>query len=99
MSQLETALRLPLQLTEQSAIVHDQIGKKLERDLAFQLFVPRQPDNPHAAAPKDLDQSVTAEEFLSADKLTLRHVRRPAGSLAAHPARILLEETATKPKQ
>jgi hypothetical protein len=28
----------------------------------------------------------------------LRHVRRAAGSLAAHPARIILQETARKPK-
>jgi len=36
---------------------------------------------------------------LSADKLTLCHVRRAAGSLAAHSSRITPEEPATKPKQ
>src|SRR5439155_11864627 len=41
---------------------------------------------------------VTAEKSLSADKLTLRHVRRAAGSLAAHAISIMLEEKAIKPK-
>jgi hypothetical protein len=36
---------------------------------------------------------------LAADKLALRHVRRAAGSLAAHPARIPPEEKTIKPKQ
>ena len=40
-----------------------------------------------------------AEESLSGDKLTLHHVRHAAGSLAAHPARIILDEMAIKPKQ
>jgi hypothetical protein len=99
MSQLETALRLPLQLIEQSVIVHDRIGKKFQRDFSFQLFIVRQPDNSHPASAQNLNQRVTAEESLSVDKLALRHVRRAAGSLAAHVVRILLEETAIKPKQ
>ena len=41
MSQLETALRLPLQLIEQSAIVHDQIGKKFQRDFTLQFLIAR----------------------------------------------------------
>src|SRR6266446_2967374 len=54
MSQLETALRLPLQLVEQSTIVNDWIGKKFEGDFAFQLFVPRQPNNSHPTPPANL---------------------------------------------
>src|SRR6266704_5272689 len=79
--------------------MHNYVGKKFERDLALQFFVMGQPDNSHSASAQNPSERVTAEESLSADKLTLRHVRRPAGSLVAHAARIILEETAIKPKQ
>ena len=78
--------------------MHDNVGQKLERDLALQLFIARHPDNPHPASAQNLNERVAAEKSLSADKLTLRHVRRVAGSLVAHPARIMPEETAIKPK-
>src|SRR5205823_2432945 len=57
-----------------------------------------QPDNSHSASAQNLNERVAAEQSLSADKLTLRHVRRAAGLLALHPTRIILEETAIKPK-
>ena len=98
-SQLERAPGLALQVIQRRRIGQHQVRQKLQRDLPLQLFIARQPDNAHSAAPKNPNECVAAEEFLSADKLALRHVRGTAGSLAAHPARILLEETAIKPKQ
>src|SRR6266487_7028000 len=69
--------------------MHDYVGKKFQRNLALQFFIARQPDNSHSASAQNPNECVTAEEFLSADKLALRHVRRTAGSLAAHAASIV----------
>src|SRR5207249_3140635 len=65
---------------EIAALIHHQvcrlqIGMKLQRDLTFQLFIARKPDNSHSATPKDFDQRVTAEEFLSARALAHRRIR------------------------
>src|SRR5213080_4871647 len=70
MRQFEAALRLSFELIEHCMISNHQIGKKFQRDIALQLFVSRQPDNSHSASPEDLDQRVTAKNFLSAGKLT-----------------------------
>jgi hypothetical protein len=99
MSQFEAALCLTPQLTQGAGIANNQIRKKLKSNVAFQFFIARQPDNSHSSSAQNPNERVTAEESLSADKLALRHVRRTAGSLAAHAARIMLEEAAIKPKQ
>ena len=70
MRQFEAALRLSFELIEHCMISNHQIGKKFQRDVALQLFIVRQPDNSHSASPEDLDQRVTAKDFLSADRLT-----------------------------
>src|SRR5437773_9945945 len=72
MRQFEAALRLSFELIEHCMISNHQIGKKSQRDVAIQLFIVRQPDNSHSASPQDLDQRVTAKDFLSADRLTRR---------------------------
>src|SRR5438876_774715 len=61
-------------------------------------LVVRQPAHSHSASAQNLSERVTAEESLSADKLTLCHLRRAAGSLSAHALKIFLEERAIKPK-
>src|SRR5262249_44282751 len=98
MGQLKAALRLTLQLTQGGGIANNQIRKKLKGNLAFQFFIARQPHDSHSAAAQNLDQGVAAEEFLTAGKLTLRHVRGAAGSFPAHAVRILLQETVIKAK-
>src|SRR6266540_790614 len=70
MSQFETALCLTPELIKQRTILNHQVGKKFQRDIPLQFFIAREPDNPHSASPKDLDQRVAAKDFLSADKLT-----------------------------
>jgi hypothetical protein len=70
MRQFEAAFGFAPELIKRRTIVDHQIGKKFQRDIALQLFVSRQPDNSHSASPEDLDQRVTAKNFLSAGKLT-----------------------------
>lgn len=70
MSQFEAALRFSLQLIKHCLILNHQVGKKFQRDIALQFFIPRQPDYSHSASPEHLDQGVTAKNFLSAGKLT-----------------------------
>src|SRR6476646_8973941 len=79
MSELEAALSLVLELVKHGPVLNHQIGKKFQRDLAFQFLIARQPDNAHSAASKNFDQRVTAEKLLPAPILTerrLRHVAR-----------------------
>ena len=55
MRQFQTALRLMFKLIQQRTILDHQIGKKFQRDIALQLVIVRQPDNPHSTSPQDLD--------------------------------------------
>ena len=70
MRQFEAALCLALELVKRRTILNHEVGKKFQRDIALQFFIPRQPDDSHSASPEDLDQRVTAKNFLSAGKLT-----------------------------
>src|SRR6266536_185828 len=70
MSQFEAAFCFAPKLIKRGTVLNHKIGKKFKRDIALQFFIARQPDNSHSASPKDLDQRVTAKDFLSADKLT-----------------------------
>src|SRR5438034_9233671 len=70
MRQFEATLCLAPQLIEGCMILNHEIGKKFQRDIALQFFIARQPDNSHSASPEDLDQCVTAKNFLSAHELT-----------------------------
>ena len=70
MRQFETAFCFTPKLIRRRMILNHQLRKKFQRDIALQLFVPRQPDDSHSASPEDPDQRVTAKNFLSAGKLT-----------------------------
>src|ERR1700757_3989487 len=59
-----------LELVQQCTILDHQIGKKLQRNIALQLFITRQPDYSHSASPEHLDQRVTAKNSLPGGKLT-----------------------------
>ena len=72
MRQFETAFCFTSELIKRRTILNHEIGKKFQRDIAFQLFIARQPDYSHSASPENLDQLVTAKDFLSAGKLTRR---------------------------
>ena len=69
MSEFEAAFCLTLELIKRCTILNHQIGKKFQRDIALQFFVPRQPNNPHSASAEHLDQGVAAKDLLSAGKL------------------------------
>ena len=70
MGQFEAASCLTSELIKHCTILNHEVGKKFQRDIALQFFIPRQPDYSHSASPEDLDQRVTAKNFLSAGKLT-----------------------------
>src|SRR6266478_8882937 len=55
MSQLEAVFGLVLELVKDGPILNHQIRQKLQRDLTFQLFIARQPDDSHSAAPENLN--------------------------------------------
>ena len=76
MRQFEAAFGFALELIKRRTIVDHQIGKKFQRDIALQLFVSRQPDNSHSASTEDLDQRVTAKDFLSAGTTSREGSRR-----------------------
>src|SRR5881394_2783489 len=88
MRQFEAAFGFAPELIKRRTIVDHQIGKKFQRDIALQLFISRQPDNSHSASPEDLDQHVTAKDFLSACKLTRCRHRDAAGALVSHPGKL-----------
>src|SRR5437762_1498827 len=69
-------------------VLNHQVGKKFERDIALQFFVPREPDNAHPASPEDFDQRVAAKDFLSAAELTRRRLRDAARVLVSHVHKI-----------
>ena len=54
MRQFQATLRLTLKLIQQRTILDHQIGKKFQCDIALQLFIVRQPDNPHSTSPEHL---------------------------------------------
>src|ERR1700750_2287743 len=88
MRQLQTALRLSLQLVKHRMISNHQVRKKFQRDFALQFFIACQPDNSHSAAPQDLDQRVAAKDSLSAAELTRRRFRDAARVLVSHLRKI-----------
>src|SRR2546430_13150252 len=83
-SQLERVPRLALQVIQRRRIGQHQVREKLERNLAFQLFIARQPDNAHSAAAKNLYQGVTAEKFLPAPILAQCRFRNLTRALLSH---------------
>src|SRR5437016_7771029 len=84
MSQFQAALRLTLKLIQQRTILDHQIGKKFQRGIALQLFIARQPDNPHSTSSEDLDQRVAAKDSLSAGELTRCRVCDVTRALVSH---------------
>src|SRR6266404_7958484 len=84
MRQFETALCLSLELIKQRTIVNHQVGKKFQRDIAFQFFVACKPDDSHSAPPEDLDQRVASKNFLSAGKVTRSRAHDIACAFVTH---------------
>src|SRR5437762_12688970 len=84
MRQFEAAFGFAPELIKRRTIVDHQIGKKFQRDIALQLFVSRQPDNSHSASTEDLDQRVTAKDFLASGKLTRSRAYHIACAFVAH---------------
>ena len=84
MRQFEAAFGFAPELIKRRTIVDHQIGKKFQRDIALQLFVSRQPDNSHSASTEDLDQRVTAKDFLASGKLTRSRGYHIACAFVAH---------------
>src|SRR6266576_3442760 len=97
-SQLERVPRLALQVIQRRRIGQHQVREKLERNLAFQLFIARQPDNAHSAAPKNFDQRVTAEKFLPASMLTQCRFRDITRALLSHVPSVVRIRSRTKLK-
>jgi len=54
MSQVEATLCLAPELVKRRTILNHKIGKEFQRDIALQLFIVRQPDNPHSTSPEHL---------------------------------------------
>ena len=54
MSQVETTLCLAPELVKRRTILNHKIGKEFQCDIALQLFIVRQPDNPHSTSPEHL---------------------------------------------
>src|ERR1700686_1255798 len=88
MGQVETAPRLAFHVAQHRAVVDDQLGKEFERDIAFEFFIARQPDDAHAAAAERLDQSVAVEDFLPVGKVSRSRIQAVAGSPASHALQI-----------
>src|SRR4029453_4238685 len=78
-SEFQATSGLALEIAQHRGIANNEVGQKFERDIALQFFVVRQPDNPHSSSAQNPNERVTTEEFLSVDKLALRHVWRAAG--------------------
>jgi len=95
--QLQAAPRFPLQLTQQRPIQRDEIRQELERHIAFQFFVMRQPDNSHPAPAKDLSERVATEDSLFGSELAERrfggherHLSQSIGRTEASRQRVAL---------
>jgi len=98
MCQFEATFCLAPELVERCTIVNHQVGKKFERDIALQFFVARQPDYSHSASPEDLDQRVTAKNFLSAGKLTRSRAYDIACAFVSHLGSIFMIKMERKVK-
>ena len=70
--QLEAAPGLAFHVAEDRAVVNDQLGQELERDIALEFVIARQPDDAHSAAAKGFDQRVTAKYVLPCRKVMQR---------------------------
>ena len=64
--------------------MNNQFREKLERNIALQFLVARQPDNAHPAAAQRLFEGVATEEFLATRKLAQRRVQSTPGNLLTH---------------
>src|SRR6266404_5252827 len=84
MRQFETALCLASELVKHRMIVNHQVGKKFQRDIAFQFFVACKPHYSHSASPEDLDQRVASKNFLSAGKVTRSRAHDIACAFVTH---------------
>lgn len=62
--ELKAAIGLSLQVAQDGLVVNQHFGQELERDIAFQVVIARQPDNSHSAATKSLNQCVTTKKLL-----------------------------------
>ena len=98
MRQFETAICLSLELIKHRMISNHQVGKKFERDIALQFFVPREPDNAHPTSPEDFDQRVAAKDFLSAAELTRRRRCNIDTALVSHVDNIFIIQLERKVK-
>jgi hypothetical protein len=98
MSQFETAFCLSLELIKHRMISNHQVGKKFQRDIAFQFFIARQPDNSHSASSEDLDQRVAAKDFLSAGELARCHRCDTTRALVSHLGNISMIKMERKVK-
>src|SRR5947208_16674623 len=90
MSQFEAALCLTLELIEHRTILNHQVGNKFQRDISLEFFIACQPDNSHSASPEDLDQRVSAKDFLSAGELTRRRACDIACEFVSHLHRVYI---------
>src|SRR5438132_12188335 len=90
MRQLEAAFCLAPELIKYRMISNHQVGKKFQRDIAFQFFVACKPNNPHSASSEDLDQHIAAKNLLAASELTRRRCCDTAGALVSHLGNIFV---------
>jgi hypothetical protein len=81
MRQFEAALCLALELMKRRTILNHEVGKKFQRDIALQFFIPRQPDYSHSASPEDLDQRVAVKHDLAAGSVE-RRLEKATGAAA-----------------
>ena|SRR5213593_2192384 len=98
MGQFEAAFCLAFELIEDRTIVDHKIREKLQRDIALQFFIVRQPDNPHSTSPEHLHQRVTAKDFLSCSKLMRGRVYDIAWGLVTHLGSIFMIKMERKVK-
>ena len=74
MREVQAALGLALEFVERRGVEEDIVRKKLEGHVAVQLFIVREPDDPHAAATEDSPQIVAPEDPLTRIQPANRHV-------------------------
>src|SRR5437870_13418529 len=98
MRQFETALRLSFEVTERCMVLHHEVGKEFQRNIALQFLIARQPDYSHSTSSEDLDQRVAANDLLSADKLTRCHRYDVRFALVTHVAPVYIIYIASKLK-
>src|SRR5260370_37326870 len=98
MGQFEAAFCLTLELIKHRMILNQQVGDKLQRDIALQFFVACQQDNSHSATPKDLDQRVAAKDSLPAGELMRRRSGDTPHALVSHLDNISMTKMERKVK-